>query len=551
MNGNTNVEEVTSVVQFQTREAQKIAHQRKIHDYTQAQKAKAAEEKGEQYTIQPFMPDTVEDEIVVMYELLQDVWREHGPKLRQNYSSEYKLLKQRIEQFDASKPSHLAKQELTLIAETVAQHPAIEESEAERSAKEGILAEFNKHHALVIYGGKAAIYRDDHGDFIDPNEMVTFFSDKTILVNGKPQNAVRAWLDWPKARRYEKIVFNPSITGHYENKFNMWTGFAVQPEEGDDDLPFWELLEATCGYHQPYVEYVTMWIADIIGNPARNPGVALGISAGQGTGKTTFADTIGKLLGSAYITLSIERFLHEFNEISAYKMLVFLDETTWGGSHRDAQKLKAAITQTYENINPKGRKMITVDCYRRLIMASNSEFYTRVDKDDRRILPLEPDTSKINTNSTEFWTGYYEKLNSGKMLANLLHRLQGIDVSGFNPQQEFKKLEIVSGKALIESSKEPWEHWLEAVAETGLIHLDKGAERIVESSTIDDKELETAFDLWAKDKRINVSWLSDRFKKARVRVFGDRIRDGRKWNRKIGTCAHMLEKLNEGYRWKV
>ena len=195
------------------------------------------------------------------------------------------------------------------------------------------------------------------------------------------------------------------------------------------------------------------------------------------------------------------------------------------------------------------------------MFSSNNAVYYRPDKDDRRLLPLEYDTSVINAQSYEFWQQFYAARTTGKMLPNLLYRLQSIDLTGWSPIPALLQMTITTGGAMVDSAKQPWEHWLDEVAEEGIITIIDDTDRYkakrelqVAGQTIRDKDLEAAFLLWAKEHRHNnCHWTIDAFKKERVRVLGQRVRatiDKRQvFVRHVPTCEQMQASRLDGQRF--
>lgn len=291
---------------------------------------------------------------------------------------------------------------------------------------------------------------------------------------------------------------------------------------------WFELLQALCGYNDEYVDFVTRWFADIIQNPARNPGIAIGISGPQGIGKNSLVSPIGQLLGQGFSDqITMEHVIGQFNGPIAAKLLCVLDEATWGGSHKEAQTIKRTITAEKDLINPKGFGHYSLPCYRRMMFLSNEAFYLRVDKDDRRILPLEPDHSTINKGNVDFWKKFKAFQESGEMAQALLHMLSNIELDGWNPQEAFKKLRIVTGRALVESAKEPWEHWIDEVVESGVIsypndgHLDDISTVEIAGKRIEMKDLQDAFLYWSKLNGSHTEWMHYKFRTLRTDIFGD------------------------------
>lgn len=497
--------------------------------------------------------------------------------LKKTDPTDLKALTKRLEELKTKHAERKTKNEAMLedikqFYKDIDEHPAAKKLKERQVKSEGLLAEFAKNHKIVMFGGKTCIRREDKHDWVVPEQLRTYFSHIDIPGDdGRPKNIVNAFLDWDRAPRYADVLFNPARVGHYDGHYNLWQGFQVEPEAGDDDALWWDILAAACGYNEDYLDYVSKWFADIFQNPARKPGTAIGIVGKQGIGKSALVETVGALLSNlldehadgtitgAYGDFTLDELLADFNEHITNKLLIYLDEATWGGSHANAQRMKKVITKTYETINPKFLGRITLPCYRREVFSSNNDFYYRPDKDDRRLLPLEFDTSQINDMTVDFWREFYDKRSNGKMLANLLFNLQQIDLTGWHPQSALKALTITTGQSMLNNSKEQWEHWLEEVADSATLTIEERDGTIQTISIADefvaDSKYEDAFLSWSRKHRCETKWHADGFKKQRTIVFGERVRKMEnglsQYMRKAPTREQMIAKLAEQTRWKT
>src|SRR4051812_32509030 len=79
---------------------------------------------------------------------------------------------------------------------------------------------------------------------------------------------------------------------------NLWSGFAVEPAQGDV-APFLEFVrDAICAGSADLFDFALAWLTHLVQRPSEKPGTALVLRGAQGTGKSTFADMIAGLFGS-------------------------------------------------------------------------------------------------------------------------------------------------------------------------------------------------------------------------------------------------------------
>jgi hypothetical protein len=477
----------------------------------------------------------------------------------------------------------------------VAVHSALDANVAAAKAAPGLnsdaeskLAEIGKRFYKVLHAGKAVLYDVENDEWTSYKDCLDHFAHMKIKFisaeSGRSYTKVafRAFQEWPKAPLYNTVVFNPRRAGHYDDKFNLWQGFVTQPEKGDDDQMLWELLRRICDYNENYFNYVQKWLAHMIQKPWERPGTALGISGEQGLGKNAFVETVGMLLTTTqmmdlmsnassesagigkvlstgafgYFT-SYDEVFGSFNALAGNKILLFLDEATWGGGHTQKARLKTAITGPTVTINDKHMKHLVVQNCRRFIFASNEEFYYGADPSDRRLLPLEYQTK--NRPTDEWFRTFYEMRRASKMVAHLLYRLQHIDLTGWEPMRALRELEVVTGNAIQLDSAPDYQKWMDDMADTGTMAMPKDAEfpeyrKPVCGRFITEDELRKSFQLWTGRQDMK-GWNSADFVAARTRIFGPRVQkrvidDERAYGRKMPSQEDMRKRLDAQYRWK-
>jgi Family of unknown function (DUF5906) len=88
--------------------------------------------------------------------------------------------------------------------------------------------------------------------------------------------------------------------------------------------------------------------------------------------KNTMARLFGELFGEHYILVEdAKHLLGKFNAHLANKVIVFADESFWGGNKADEGLLKGLITNEKRILEHKGKNAIPVNDYTHLIMATN------------------------------------------------------------------------------------------------------------------------------------------------------------------------------------
>jgi len=180
---------------------------------------------------------------------------------------------------------------------------------------------------------------------------------------------------------------------------------------------------------------VWCWLAHLFQRPAELPGTALVLrSPEQGTGKTTFVDTIGALVGRQhYISLSsMHQVTGRFSGHLADVLLVHAAEAIWGGDKNSEGILKAMITDPMETIERKHQDAFSVPNFKRVMISTNNEWPIARDTHDRRAVVC--DVSAARARDRDYFSALREELDNGGREA-LMQALLEVDLSGWAPSQ--------------------------------------------------------------------------------------------------------------------
>lgn len=537
-------------------------------------------------------PDvTPEAAEMLFYERYMESYRktinEVLPLIKRTEPQKHKQLVTLLQKIDAEEPSNTLLSTLhhfkTLLNATRAEQQAA--GEAQKVLDDDLdmkLREIGKRFYKVKHSGKAVLYDVDNDEWTFYDDCRTHYGHMrvgTINDAGKPtvRNIFDVFREWRDAPRYDQVVFNPRKDGHYDASFNLWQGIQVQPEDGDDDLLLWELLEKICDGNDQYFDYVQKWLAHMVQKPWELPGTAIGISGKQGLGKNAFVETVGMLLSTpqmidlmnrrsgatlgkvlstgafGYFT-SYDEVFGNFNALAGNKLLLLLDEATWGGFHDQKARLKTAITGQTVTINDKFMRQLPIANCRRFVFLSNDGYYIGVDPDDRRLLPLE--FKAENRPSDDWFNQFYRDRAKGKMIQNLLYRLQHLDISTWEPMRALKEVEITTGAAIQTGSAPDYVHWLADMAETGTMLMKVEMEEFdtpVCNSFITESDLKKSYQLTTGRKDVK-GWNRHEFVELRDKVLGEkrqkRVSEVPEYGRHIPSIHELRKRVGELSRWK-
>lgn len=323
---------------------------------------------------------------------------------------------------------------------------------ARERAIDPLLEEFNSKHAVIeSYGGRCRITSWERAALAEGSrELLQFqsfsdfrnrYSNRFVEVKEKDKSEFVPAGDWwtrhRLRRQFKGIVFDPSVDGSVGEYMNLWRGYSIAPKPGNYPL-FRELVESVLASEDAAVAaYLWKWTAWLIQNPHRQAEVGLVFRGRGGTGKGTFARTLGRLFGQHFVHVSSN---HEvtgnFNAHMRDCVLLFADEAVLGGGE-DAKKavgtLKRIITEPTIRVEPKGVDSIEWPNRLHVIVASNEDWVVPADADDRRFVVL--DVSDVRKED-EVWFAALDAELAGGGLAALLHDMLAMDLGDWHPRRD-------------------------------------------------------------------------------------------------------------------
>ena len=298
---------------------------------------------------------------------------------------------------------------------------------------DAIVDELNQRHA-VVHAGQTFILTEMYEPVFNRNNIV--LESKQSLhdwyepwkFDGKPVS--KHWFSHPRRRQYEGLVFSPD--GDVPGYFNMFRGFPITPCEGYCSRYLALIWDVICNRNLEHYDYVIGWFAHLFQRPGELPGTALVLRGPQGTGKGTMMKYAGKLVGQHFLELvQMSQVIGRFNAHLKDALLVHANEAIWGGDKASEGAIKAMVTDETSAVEFKGKDIITVKNYKRLVLASNNDWVVPRDMDDRRFFVL--DVSDVHKEDQAYFSAIHDEMSAGGLEA-LMHDLLHIDLDGFNPR---------------------------------------------------------------------------------------------------------------------
>jgi hypothetical protein len=296
---------------------------------------------------------------------------------------------------------------------------------AKQFVKDPLLAEMNaKYKFIESIGNKPRIVRENEDGSVYEAFTAADFKQIFSNVRVEPDNpkspkAGHWWLEHPKRATYRRQVFKPDGDVPAD-VLNMWKGFDFAPVEGDIEFFRQFMHEIICDGHDNLFDYLENWVADMYQNPGRPAASAIVMRGMQGTGKTFFANAIGRPFGRHYTVGSQSSSLtSNFNKDLEDKVCLLADEALFAGDKRNDSILKGLIGAQSLKIEPKGVDRYDVPNMLHILMATNSDHAVPMGADARRYLVL--DVSDKRRQDRAWFADMQKKLDDGGFNALVYH----------------------------------------------------------------------------------------------------------------------------------
>lgn len=307
--------------------------------------------------------------------------------------------------------------------------------------------EFSKTHCVVSVDGKALILEKASNvelgrhvyHFWRPADLKNFYLDDLVSVPAKGGKLIsigigEAWFKWqqrPKAKSVNLLPDKPSglITVNGQSVYNVWTGFGVEPAEGEWPTLEYHLKEVICCGNEEHYQYLKGWLATCVQRPHKQGEVAAVMRGGRGTGKGTVGRMLARVFGQHYFhTASQNQVAGRFNAHLRDTVVLFADEAFFAGDKRHESILKALITEDYLAIEGKFINVVQAKNRIHLVMATNEDWAVPSGVDERRFFVLQVSDEKKQDES------YFKSVNDaihGPELSAMLYDLLTLDLSDF------------------------------------------------------------------------------------------------------------------------
>lgn len=413
----------------------------------------------------------------------------------------------------------------------------------------GPLGRMNEAHAVVRNGGEtliATFKKDKSVNFGSVADLHLFYKNMQLEMNGKLKAVSEHWIEWTKRRQYENgVVFDPS--GKVDGKtLNLWGGWAVRADPHGSCKRFLNhLRHVVCNGDEDAFRYIVGWIADMVQNAGRKPGVGLVLKGDKGAGKSIVSDYLAKMIGPRHCPpiAATDHLTGKFNAHMEAALLLCVEEGYWAGNRAAEGVLKNLVTNERITIERKGVDPMALQSSLRIIITSNSDWIVPATFDERRWAVFDVSDSHIGDRA--YFDAYAAEME-GDGPAALLAYLQSYDLTGFDVRTAPETEGLLEQKLASLRDFDRW--WFEVLRRGDLADdWENGTIRVSCDDFMDD------YNAHAKDDRFHAQHMDGRSIGKALRKLCpavERKRDGKRSSRiwryiipDLHECRREFEKL--------
>lgn len=411
-----------------------------------------------------------------------------------------------------------------------------------------LVQDMNENNAVILVGGKVRIAHRDTNEnvhILGPRDFYTLMYNRSVSIPGeKKRSEADIWMAHPDRRECVRgMGFFPGKELWEGGYVNMWRGWGAEPIKGDWSLFYNHVHNILCRGEEELTTFVFDWVADMLQDPMRPKGTALVFHGKEGTGKGTFCDVVGRMIGRKhYKHVTNERHLTgNFNYHLMDALFVFADEVIFGGSRSTAGILKSMVSEKELVCERKGVDSFMYENRARIAVASNEDWFIPAGPNSRRWLVL--DVSGEKASDRQYFDALYDQMENGGYNA-MMYDLEQREITSnlhLAPVTESLKLQ----RAIYRFTGDSVDQWLDdCVAMEDLGVMDTGEGKWPDE--VDRMELYEAYRNWTnQQKSVRTKGAAHFYKKVEYHGFEKyrpRARGGvRKWRYRVPALAVLQE----------
>ena len=421
-----------------------------------------------------------------------------------------------------------------------ASKPVSDNTEATEPDLDKVIEEMNVQYAWLT--GPMAILRLSDGAILNKTALKTYYTNTRVAmeIDGKLKQVTYydAWMRSPDRREHIDLGFFAGQAEIVKNHVNLWKKWGATPAAGDV-TPWVEMMDFIFKAGSPERQWAEQWFAYPLQNPGAKLNTAMVIwSTRQGVGKSLLAETVGKLYGDHFKTISELDLRSQYNSWAMDSLLVLGEENGGNDRRSHADKLKQMITGDRLFIQEKYIAAAERENHMNFIFTSNHSDALYMEASDRRFFVWSIDSDPL---APAFYENFVKWRDSKVGQSALMHHLQHVDLAGFDP---YGHAPITSAKLeMIEHGKSGLERWLSDAL------TDEYIDGVIGREVVTMKELVGLFHRDTSEKRTSESAMGNAL---RSQIPYAKLRISAGASGRVSLCSlrnHEKWKLDDHTAW--
>lgn len=322
--------------------------------------------------------------------------------------------------------------------------------EQEDNTIPAVLRWMNERHAVVVNDGNTIFLNFKNGEdrltYSTAQDLHILYANKTLaLKTGKGVTYDRYWMEHPKRRQYIGVDFNPN--GVPDGWLNTYPGFPLTPRAGGNyERILWHLEHVICNGDTALFKTLLQWLAHMIQKPGEKPGFAVVlISEGKGTGKDTVGHIVHQMLGRMWTqVLTPRQLLGNFNAHLSDSLFIQVSEAIYPKDKVAQGMLQNLITEPFLLIERKGKDIMRISSFHRILITSNHHHVVPASADERRYFVLT--VSERKKQNSAYFNALYAEIKDVQSIQAFMDYLMHVDLTDFDPRNPPKTSALTEQK---------------------------------------------------------------------------------------------------------
>jgi len=248
---------------------------------------------------------------------------------------------------------------------------------------------------------------------------------------------VGKWMKDETIRCYETIGFYPNPSKTPADEFNLYNGFSVVDIEPSTPAPdisrILHQIRCLVAHNEEHFNYLIRWIAHLFQFPEIKALVYLTFNGPNGTGKDSFWEFVGALMGDELYLPNArleDDICGRFNFISSRRILIQVQEVSREAAKKYKDTIKRIVTQTKGIYEDKGVKQVKLNSYERYVFTTNDDVPMFIEQGERRPCIFTP--SAVHCGDTKYWNTLFADYENPAVQRAFYDYLMKIDLTGWD-----------------------------------------------------------------------------------------------------------------------